>query len=67
MVYTEFHEGDTPLLRRFLPEQVFLFPMMAFAPLGGFTEAAGSSTQLHRFGKDLLLKQGSDGDVLIQP
>ena len=67
MVFTEFHEGGTPLLRRLMPEQMFSFPMMAFTPLGGFAEAAGASTQPHGLGTDLLLKQGSDGDVLIQP
>ena len=58
MVFTEFHEGGTPLLRRLMSEQMFSFPMMAFTPLGGFAETAGSSTQLHGLGKNLLLKMG---------
>ncbi len=53
MMFTELHEGSTPLLRNFMSEQVFSFPILAFAPLGGFT--------------DLLLKKGSDGDIFIQP
>ena len=66
-MFAEFSEGGAPLLKRLMPEQMFSFPIMAFTPLGGFAEAVGSSTKLHGFGKDLLLKKGSDGDVLIQP